>query len=106
MLHQIAGAAKAWADIARPNLISGIADVQQGRLQMTLPQLLRQLRSDNINLREANARITSDNYFMVDVDGITFFAILDEGTFNEFVGALNEEEPYYNEEASVYANED
>ncbi len=91
-LHTIAEAAKVWADIARNNLISGIADVQEGRLQMTLPDLLSALRSQNENLATLKARVTSDNYFCVDVDGITFFAILDKGDINEFVEALNEGE--------------
>lgn len=91
-LHTIAEAAKAWGEIARNNLISGIADVQEGRLQMTLPDLLGALRNHNENLATLNTRITSDNYFCVDVDGITFFAILDKGNLNEFVEALNEEE--------------
>lgn len=91
-LHTIAGAAKAWGEIARNNLISGITDVQEGRLQMTLPGLLSALRNQNENLATLKARITSDNYFCVDVDGITFFAILDKGDLNEFVEALNREE--------------
>lgn len=91
-LHTIAGAAKAWGEIARNNLISGIADVQEGRLQMTLPDLLGALRNQNENLATLHVRITSDNYFCVDVDGITFFAILDKGDLNEFVEALNREE--------------
>lgn len=89
-LHTIAEAAKAWGEIARNNLISGIADVQKGRLQMTLPDLLSALRNHNENLATLKARVTSDNYFCVDVDGITFFAILDKGNLNEFVEALNE----------------
>lgn len=91
-LHTIAGAAKAWGEIARGNLISGIADVQEGRLQMTLPDLLSALRNQNENLATLHARITSDNYFCVDVDGITFFAILDKGDIDEFVEALDKEE--------------
>lgn len=91
-LHTIAEAAKAWGKIARNNLISGITDVQRGRLQMTLPDLLSALRNQNENLATLNARITSGNYFCVDVDGITFFAILDKGDLNEFVEALHEGE--------------
>lgn len=91
-LHTIAEAAKAWGEIARNNLISGITDVQRGRLQMTLPDLLSALRNQNENLATLNARITSGNYFCVDVDGITFFAILDKGDLNEFVEALHEGE--------------
>ena len=90
-LHTIAGAAKAWGEVARGNLISGIADVQKDRLQMDLPDLLSALRNQNENLATLRARVTSNNYFCVDVDGITFFAILDKGDLNEFVGALNEE---------------
>lgn len=88
-LHTIAGAAKAWGEIARNNLISGIVDVQEGRLQMTLPNLLSALRNQNENLATLKARVTSANYFCVDVDGITFFAILDKGDLNEFVEALH-----------------
>ena len=91
-LHTIARAAKAWGEIARNSLISGIADVQEGRLQMALLDLLSALRNQNENLATLHARITSDNYFCVDVDGITFFAILDKGDLNEFVEALNREE--------------
>lgn len=93
-LHIIAGAAKAWGEIARNNLISGIADVQEGRLQMTLPKLLSALRNQSETLATLHARITSDNYFCVDVDGITFFAILDKGDLNEFIEALDGGENY------------